>query len=177
MNAHTHYPLENQGNQFEKPLSIAALNKGFQFAANHFFMKAAIQEAKWAEAQGNVPIGAVLVQNGRVIGKGRCKRESSDGGFTPAQIQCLDNAGELKTARGTVLFTTLAPGPEAIRSILSLGIKKVVVGESETFKAKTHWLTSRGVDFIDLNMNECKNLMKDFIANYPNLWNQVNQCL
>ncbi len=177
MNAHTHYPLKNQGNQFEEPLSITALNKGFQLAANHFFMKAAIQEAKWAEAQGDVPIGAVLVQNGRVIGKGRCKREASDGGFKSAETLCLDAAGELKTARGTVLFTTLAPGPEAIRSILSLGIKKVVVGESETYKGKTHWLTNQGVEFVNLNMKECKNLMKVFIENYPNLWNQVNQCL
>lgn len=136
------------------------------------FMKAAIEEAKKGLAEGGIPIGSVLVKYGRIIGRGHNRRVQKGSPTLHAEIDCLEDAGRIGSYSGTVLYSTLMPCYLCSGAVVQFGIKKVVVGESVTFEGGPEFMKEHGVEVIDLNLDECINLMKDFIDKNKELWNE-----
>lgn len=136
------------------------------------FMKAAIEEAKKGLAEGGIPIGSVLVKDGRIIGRGHNRRVQKGSPTLHAEIDCLEDAGRIGSYGGTVLYSTLMPCYLCSGAVVQFGIKKVVVGESVTFTGGPEFMKEHGVEVIDLNLDECINLMKDFIDKNKELWNE-----
>ena len=136
------------------------------------FMKAAIEEAKKGLNGGGIPIGSVLVKENQIIGRGHNQRVQKKDPILHAEIDCLRNAGRIGTHRGTTLYSTLCPCYLCAGAVVQFGIKKVMVGESETFPGATEFMESHGVEVINLDLDECKNLMREFIQKNPELWNE-----
>ncbi|MHB8261349.1 MAG: nucleoside deaminase [Bacteroidia bacterium] len=136
------------------------------------FMKAAIDEAKLGLSTKGIPIGSVLVKDGKIVGRGHNKRVQDNDPMTHAEIDCLRNAGRVGNYKGTVLYSTLMPCYLCAGAIVQFGIKKVYAGESKTFAGAKEFMQSHGVEIIDLNSQECINMMNDFIAKNPKLWNE-----
>ena len=136
------------------------------------FMKAAIEEAKKGLDEGGIPIGSVLVKDGKIIGQGQNRRVQNNDPIMHAEIDCLRNAGRLGTYEKTVLYSTLMPCFLCAGAIVQFGIKKVIVGESETFDGAKKFMDTYGVEVTDLNLDECKKLMKKFIQTKPELWKE-----
>ncbi len=136
------------------------------------FIKAAIVEAKKGLREGGIPIGSVLVRKGEIIGRGHNKRVQEKDPILHAEIDCLRNAGRIGSYKDTVLYSTLMPCYLCAGAIVQFGIKKVIAGESETFAGAREFMESHGVKVTDLNLNECKQLMKKFIENNPDLWKE-----
>lgn len=136
------------------------------------FMQAAIDEAKLGRSENGIPIGSVLVKDGQIIGHGHNKRVQDGDPVTHAEIDCLRNAGRIGNYRGTVLYSTLMPCYLCAGAVVQFGIKKVVAGESDTFPGAREFMEQHGVEVIDLNLDECKQLMLEFIAKNPELWNE-----
>jgi len=135
-------------------------------------MLEAIAEARKGLAEGGIPIGSVLVKDGKIIGRGHNKRVQELNPILHAEIDCLQNAGRIGTYKDTILYSTLMPCYLCSGAIVQFGIKKVYAGESETFPGGKEFMESMGVEVINLNLDECKNLMKEFIAKNPTLWNE-----
>ncbi|MGF1478884.1 MAG: nucleoside deaminase [Cyanophyceae cyanobacterium] len=136
------------------------------------FMTAAIAEAQQGLNEGGIPIGSVLVRNGQIIGRGHNKRVQDGDPVTHAEIDCLRNAGRIGSYRNTTLYSTLMPCYLCAGAVVQFGIKKVIVGESETFAGAEAWMRSHGVEVVNLDLDQCKQLMKDFIAHNAQLWNE-----
>ena len=136
------------------------------------FMKAAIEEAKKGLDEGGIPIGSVLVKDGKIIGQGHNRRVQNNDPIMHAEIDCLRNAGRLGTYEKTVLYSTLMPCFLCAGAIVQFGIKKVIVGESETFDGAKKFMDTYGVEVTDLNLDECKKLMKKFIQTKPEIWKE-----
>jgi cytosine/creatinine deaminase len=136
------------------------------------YMLSAIAEAKQGLLEGGIPIGSVLVKSGIIIGQGHNKRVQDSDPVTHAEIDCLRNAGRIGTYRGTTLYSTLMPCYLCAGAVVQFGIKKVIAGESQTFPGAEDFMKSHGVEVIDLNLDECKQLMSEFINNHPQLWNE-----
>ncbi len=136
------------------------------------FMKAALDEARKGAAEGGVPIGSVLVRDDRIIGRGHNRRVQDDDPITHAEIDCLRNAGRVGSYADTVLYSTLMPCFLCSGAVVQFVIPKVIVGESTTFVGGADFMRSHGVDVVDLDLEECKKLMADFIATNPELWNE-----
>ncbi|MBD2139158.1 nucleoside deaminase [Anabaena sp. FACHB-1237] len=136
------------------------------------FMQAAISEAKQGRKEGGIPIGSVLVKNGKILGKGHNKRVQDGDPVTHAEIDCLRNAGRIGNYRGTTLYSTLMPCYLCAGAVVQFGIKKVIAGESKTFPGAKEFMVSHGVEVIDLNLDECQQIMKEFINEKPELWNE-----
>ncbi len=136
------------------------------------FMQAAIEEAKQGKREKGIPIGSVLVKDGKIIGRGHNKRVQENDPIVHAEIDCLRNAGRIGNYRGTVLYSTLMPCYLCAGAVVQFGIKKVIAGESETFPGAREFMESHGVEVIDLDLEECKQLMRTFIAENPELWNE-----
>ncbi|RUR84614.1 nucleoside deaminase [Chlorogloeopsis fritschii PCC 9212] len=136
------------------------------------FMQAAIDEAKQGRQEGGIPIGSVLVKDGKIIGRGHNKRVQDADPVTHAEIDCLRNAGRIGCYRGTTLYSTLMPCYLCAGAVVQFGIKKVIAGESETFSGAKEFMESHGVEVIDLNSDECKQMMTKFIKENPELWNE-----
>jgi cytosine deaminase len=136
------------------------------------FMKAAIEEAIKGLDSGGIPIGSVLVKEDEIIGRGHNQRVQKKDPVLHAEIDCLRNAGRIGNYRGTTLYSTLCPCYLCAGAVVQFGIKKVMVGESETFPGATEFMESHGVEVINLDLDECKNLMKEFIQKNPELWNE-----
>ena len=136
------------------------------------FMKAAIEEAKKGLDEGGIPIGSVLIKDGKIVGYGHNKRVQQNDPIMHAEIDCLRNAGRLRKYNETVLYSTLMPCYLCAGAVVQFGIKKVVIGESETFSGAKKFMESHGVEVIDLNLDECKQLMKQFIQKNPELWKE-----
>ena len=136
------------------------------------FMKAAIDEAKFGKNEGGIPIGSVLIKDGKIIGRGHNKRVQENDPIIHAEIDCLRNAGRIGSYKDTVLYSTLMPCYLCGGAIVQFGIKKVIAGESKTFPGSKEFLESHGVEVIDLDLEECKKLMNDFIEENPVLWNE-----
>jgi cytosine deaminase len=134
------------------------------------FMQTAIDEARQGYSENGIPIGSVLTREGKVLGTGHNKRVQDNDPITHAEIDCLRNAGRIGSYRGTVLYSTLMPCYLCAGAVVQFGIKKVIVGESETFPGAREWMESHGVEVIDLGLEECKELMREFIARYPEIW-------
>jgi cytosine deaminase len=136
------------------------------------FMEAAIAEAKQGLSEGGIPIGSVLVKDGQIVGRGHNKRVQDNDPVTHAEIDCLRNAGRIGNYKDTTLYSTLMPCYLCAGAVVQFGIKKVMVGESATFSGDKEFMEAHGVEVIDLNLDECKQLMRDFIQNNPQLWNE-----
>ncbi|WP_009633546.1 nucleoside deaminase [Synechocystis sp. PCC 7509] len=136
------------------------------------YMLSAIAQAKQGLMEGGIPIGSVLVKDGVIIGQGHNKRVQDGDPVTHAEIDCLRNAGRIGSYRGTTLYSTLMPCYLCAGAVVQFGIKKVIAGESQTFPGAEDFMKSHGVEVIDLNLAECKQLMSEFIHNHPQLWNE-----
>lgn len=136
------------------------------------FMQVAIAEAKQGLVEGGIPIGSVLVKNAQILGKGHNKRVQDGDPVTHAEIDCLRNAGRIGTYQDTTLYSTLMPCYLCAGAVVQFGIKKVIAGESVTFPGAKEFMEAHGVEVIDLNLDECQQLMQEFIQKYPQLWNE-----
>ncbi len=135
-------------------------------------MMSAIAQAKLGLLEGGIPIGSVLVKGSAIIGQGHNKRVQDSDPVTHAEIDCLRNAGRIGTYQGTTLYSTLMPCYLCAGAVVQFGIKKVIAGESQTFPGAEDFMKSHGVEVIDLDLDECKQLMSEFIYNHPQLWNE-----
>ncbi len=137
-------------------------------------MQAALDEARKGLAEGGIPIGSVLVHQGKIIGRGHNRRVQQGSTTLHGEMDALENAGRQSAAvyRECVIYTTLSPCPMCSGAILLYGIPKVVIGENVTFMGDEVHLTSRGVSLEVLNNEECIQIMTQFIADKPELWNE-----
>jgi creatinine deaminase len=136
------------------------------------FIQAAIEEARIGLKEKGIPIGSVLVKDGQIVGRGHNKRVQDNDPITHAEIDCLRNAGRVGSYTGAVLYSTLMPCYLCAGAVVQFGIKKVYAGESATFSGARAFMESHGVEVIDLNLDECKHMMSDFIEKNPRLWNE-----
>ncbi len=138
------------------------------------FLAAAMDEARKGLAAGGIPIGSVLDIAGRIVGRGHNQRLQKDSPVLHAEMDCLENAGRLPASdyRRAVLYSTLSPCDMCSGALLLYGIPKVVVGENQTFRGPEDYLRSRGVELDVVDNKECQQLMRDFIASNPSLWNE-----
>ncbi|HJU75864.1 MAG TPA: nucleoside deaminase [Gemmatimonadaceae bacterium] len=136
------------------------------------FLQAAIDEAKKGRAEGGIPIGSVLVIDGKVVARGHNQRVQKGSAVLHAEMDCLENAGRLKPPeyKRATLYSTLSPCDMCSGTVLLYGIPKVIVGENRTFRGPEDYVRSRGVEVIVLDDVECRQLMVDFIAKNPELW-------
>ncbi|OIO68179.1 MAG: tRNA-specific adenosine deaminase [Zetaproteobacteria bacterium CG12_big_fil_rev_8_21_14_0_65_55_1124] len=138
------------------------------------FLQAAIEEAKKGLAEGGIPIGSVLVIDGKIVGRGHNRRVQKGSPVLHAEMDCLENAGRLKATdyQKATLYSTLSPCDMCSGAALLYGIPRVVLGENRTFKGPEEYVRSRGVEVVNADSEECYRLMQDFIANSPELWNE-----
>lgn len=138
------------------------------------FMREAIKEARKGLREGGIPIGSVLVRKGKIIGRGHNRRVQRKSAILHAEMDCLENAGRLKTGayQDCVLYSTLSPCDMCSGAILLYKIPVVVIGEHTTFKGQETYSRSRGVTIINLDLKECKDMMREFIRKKPRLWNE-----
>jgi len=143
-------------------------------AAKHLkFMRAAIAEARKGLKEGGIPIGAVLVKDGKIIGRGHNRRVQKKSAILHAEMDCLENAGRLKARdyNDCVIYSTLSPCSMCTGAILLYKIPTVVIGENKTFKGPENY-SKKLVKLIDLDLPECKKMMAGFIKARPELWNE-----
>ncbi|ABK99588.1 nucleoside deaminase [Pelobacter propionicus] len=138
------------------------------------FMQAALEEARKGLAEGGIPIGSLVVHRGAVLGRGHNRRVQKGSVILHAEMDALENAGRMPAAiyRESVLYTTLSPCPMCAGAILLYGIPRVVIGENRNFRGEEELLRSRGVQVELLQDEECIALMRQFIDNRPDLWNE-----
>src|SRR5688572_7282009 len=136
------------------------------------FLSAAIEEAKLSQAEGGIPIGAVLVIDERIAGRGHNRRVQRGSAVLHAEMDCLEHAGRLRATdyRRATLYSTLSPCDMCTGAILLYGIPRVVVGENRTFVGGEELLRARGVEVVNLDSAECVELMREFIAEHPEIW-------
>jgi cytosine deaminase len=137
-------------------------------------MRAAYQEAKKGRDEGGIPIGSVIVIDGRIIGRGHNRRVQRGSAILHAEMDCLENAGRLTAsdyARAT-LYSTLSPCDMCSGTVLLYKIPRVVIGENQTFQGPEKYVRSRGVELVIQQNQECITLMREFIADHPELWNE-----
>jgi cytosine deaminase len=138
------------------------------------FMAAALEEARQGLAEGGIPIGSVLVLDGKIVGRGHNRRVQKGSPTLHAEMDCLENAGRLKARdyQRAVLYSTLSPCDMCSGTVLLYKIPKVIIGENKTFQGPEDYVRSRGVELVILNLEECISLMEAFIADRPELWNE-----
>ena len=138
------------------------------------FLQAAIDEARKGLAAGGIPIGSVLVCEGKIIGRGHNQRVQHGSVIHHAEMNCLENAGRLHAAvyQKCVLYSTLSPCPMCSGAALLYKIPRIIIGENLTFKGPEDYVRSWGVKVDVLQNAECIKLMRDFIAARPELWNE-----
>ncbi len=136
------------------------------------YMKEAIVEAKKSLKEGGIPIGAVLVENEHIIGRGHNRLLQDNSTILHAEMDCIENAGKLKGAeyKKCTLFTTLSPCEMCSGTIMLYKIPRVVMGENETLKGPEDYLIKNGVEILNLNLDECKYLIGNYILKNPDLW-------
>src|SRR5262245_58333230 len=138
------------------------------------FLAAAIEEARLGLAEGGIPIGSVLVIDGKIVGRGHNRRVQNGSAVLHAEMDCLENAGRLRAAdyRRAIIYSTLSPCDMCSGAILLYGIPKVVIGENRTFRGPEDYVRSRGVELVIADDAECRRLMDAFIRSKPELWNE-----
>ena len=137
-------------------------------------MQAAVKEARRGLAEGGIPIGSVLVIDGKIVGTGHNRRIQKGSAVLHAEMDCLERAGRLgyRDYSRSVLFSTLSPCDMCSGAVLLYKIPMVVIGENQTFRGPEEYLRSRGVELVILNDRECIMMMEEFIADNPDLWNE-----
>src|SRR5579885_2179682 len=138
------------------------------------YLEAAIEEARKSLAAGGIPIGSVLVHEGRIIGRGHNRRVQSGSPIDHGEMNCLRNAGRLpaRVYRHCTLYSTLSPCPMCSGAIVLYKIPRVVAGENRNFVGAEEYLRSQGVQVHVMQDAECIRLMADFIEKNPQLWNE-----
>ena len=139
---------------------------------NDPFMQLAVDEAKKGLSEGGIPIGSVLIRDGKVLGQGHNKRVQEKNPILHGEMDCLNNAGRVGSYKNTVIYSTLMPCYMCAGTIVQFKIPKVIVGESRTFPGAKEFMQSHGVEVIDLDLPECYEMMEAFIAQNPELWNE-----
>lgn len=138
------------------------------------FLTAAVEEAELGLAEGGIPIGAVLVHRGRILGRGHNRRVQQGSAVLHGEMDALERAGRQPAAvyRESVIYTTLSPCAMCTGAILLYGIPHVIVGENCTFMGEEEWLRARGVRVEVVQDERCIRLMTEFIATRPELWSE-----
>ena len=138
------------------------------------FLLAAIEEARRGRDEGGIPIGSVIVHDGRIIGRGHNRRVQKGSATLHGEMDALENAGRhpANVYRESVIYTTLSPCSMCSGAILLYGIPRVIVGENRTFLGEEELLRSRGVSVEVIDDAECIELMTRFIREHPELWNE-----
>ena len=138
------------------------------------FLKAAFDEAQKGLQEGGIPIGSVIVHDGRIIGRGHNRRVQQGSTVLHGEMDAFENAGRQPASvyRDCILYTTLSPCPMCSGAILLYGITKIVVGENRTFMGEEELLRSRGVSVDVVQDEACIEMMQSFIAERPELWNE-----
>lgn len=138
------------------------------------FLDLAVEQARIGLSEGGIPIGAALVVAGQVLATGRNRRLQLGSAIRHGETDCLENAGRLPAstyARATI-YTTLSPCDMCTGAILLYGIPRVVLGENSSFLGGDELLRSRGVEVVNLDSAECRDLMSAFICDQPSLWHE-----
>ena len=138
------------------------------------FLDVAIEQARIGRAEGGIPIGAALVADGKVLAAGRNRRVQDGSAIHHGETNALELAGRQPAAvyAGATMYTTLSPCHMCTGAMLLYGIKRVVIGEHRTFTGAEDLLHSHGVEVLVLDSEECTQMMTDFIADEPSLWNE-----
>jgi cytosine/creatinine deaminase len=138
------------------------------------FLEAAIEEARRGLAEGGIPIGSVLVHQGRIIGRGHNMRVQKGDPLLHGEMSAFQDAGRLPASvyRESTIYTTLSPCPMCSGTVLLYKIPKVVVGENVTFTGAEDWLIHKGIEVVVAQDEECVEMMRRFIAENPALWNE-----
>jgi len=141
---------------------------------DHEFLAHAIEQARIGRDEGGVPIGAALVADGRVLGVGHNRRVQQGSAIRHGETDALENVGRLPASvyRRATMYTTLSPCDMCTGAILLYGIPRVVMGENRTFVGGEDYLRARGVEVVNLDSEECVELMREFIAARPEIWNE-----
>lgn len=137
-------------------------------------LEVAIEQARIGRAEGGVPIGAAIFVDGKVVGAGHNRRVQLGSAIRHGETDALEVAGRLPAAayRRATMATTLSPCDMCTGAILLYGIPRVVIGENRTFFGGEDYLRSRGVDVVNLDSAACYELMQEFIAEHPDVWNE-----
>ncbi|GAB4306970.1 MAG: nucleoside deaminase [Methanobacteriaceae archaeon] len=141
--------------------------------AEHYkFMKEAIKEAKKSLKENGIPIGAILVKEGQIIGRGHNRLLQKESTILHGEMDCIENSGRLRGAdyKKCTLYTTLSPCDMCSGTIILYNIPKVVMGENETLKGPEEYLKANGVELINLDMTECKEIMRNYINKNQEIW-------
>ncbi len=138
------------------------------------FLEAAIAQAREGLESGGIPIGSVLVMDGKIIARGHNRRVQRGSAVLHAEMDCLENAGRLSAGdyQRSVLYSTLSPCDMCSGAVLLYKIPRVVIGENRSFRGPEDYLRSRGVELQVMDDAECVQLMQDFIRDQPELWNE-----
>lgn len=138
------------------------------------FLEATIEEAQAGLSEGGIPIGSVLVHDGKILGRGHNRRVQRGSAILHGEMDALENAGRQPASvyRESTLYTTLSPCTMCSGAILLYGIARVIVGENRTFLGEEELLRSRGVSVQVLQDERCIQMMQEFIRNHPKLWNE-----
>jgi cytosine deaminase len=138
------------------------------------FLQAALQEARQGHAEGGIPIGAILVHSGRILGRGHNQRVQRGSAVLHAEMDALERAGRQAAPvyRASTLYTTLSPCAMCSGAILLYGIRRVVIGENRTFQGEEELLRSRGVLVEVVDDPDCAALLEAFVRAHPELWNE-----
>jgi len=138
------------------------------------FLDAALAEAEQGLAEGGIPIGSVLVIDGRIVGRGHNRRVQQGSAILHAEMDCIERAGRLRAAdyRRAVLYSTLSPCDMCSGTALLYGIPRIVIGENRTFRGPEEYVRSRGVRVEVVDDERCVRLMREFIAARPELWEE-----
>src|SRR5918999_3162943 len=143
-------------------------------ARDREFLAVAIEQARIGRSEGGVPIGGALVVDGAVLAAGRNRRVQQGSAIRHGETDALENAGRLPASiyRRATMYTTLSPCDMCTGAILLYGIPRVVMGENRTFVGGEDYLRSRGVEVVNLDSQDCVDLMNEFIAEHPDIWNE-----
>ena len=138
------------------------------------FLQEAINEARKGLEEGGIPIGSVIVHEGKIIGRGHNRRIQQGSVVLHGEMDAFENAGRLPASvyQQCTIYTTLSPCPMCTGAILLYGIPKVVIGENQTFMGEEALLTQRGVEVIVADSQACKEMMREFIVAKPQVWNE-----
>ena len=138
------------------------------------FLQAAIEEARQGLAEGGIPIGSVLVIDGKIVGRGHNRRVQQGSAILHAEMDAIERAGRLTAAdyRRATLYSTLSPCDMCSGTALLYGIPRIVIGENRTFRGPEDYVRTRGTQLTVVDDAECKRLMEEFIEHHPALWNE-----
>src|SRR5579863_7430737 len=138
------------------------------------YLSAAIQQARKSLSEGGIPIGSVLVHEGKIIGRGHNCRVQTGSSIDHGEMNCLRNAGRLSATvyRNCTIYSTLSPCPMCSGAIVLYKIPRVVVGENRSFLGAEDYMRTNGIQVDVVQDEECIHLMKEFIRAHPQLWNE-----